>query len=89
MEKPIIAGIMPKAVDLKEGSTYYFCTCGQSQNQPFCDGAHSGTEFSPKAFKADKTGTAYLCMCKVTDNSPFCDGSHSKFSESQIGQKIP
>jgi CDGSH-type Zn-finger protein len=66
----------PIAVELEEGKTYYWCSCGKSATQPFCDGAHKGTEYAPKAFTAEKTGTAYLCACKASKNGAFCDGSH-------------
>jgi CDGSH-type Zn-finger protein len=75
---PDIAGKTPVEVDLEEGKTYFFCTCGKSEKQPFCDGAHKGTEFKSLSFTAEKTGKAWLCMCKQTGRSPFCDGTHSK-----------
>ena len=68
----------PFPIDLEKGSDYYWCSCGKSKNQPFCDGSHKGSDFSPKKFTAVKTKTAYLCGCKKTSNSPFCDGSHNK-----------
>eukprot|EP00049_Salpingoeca_infusionum_P007407 m.120278 g.120278 ORF g.120278 m.120278 type:complete len:138 (+) comp13685_c0_seq1:2113-2526(+) len=77
-EEPVavIADVRSKKVDLEEGKTYYWCTCGKSKNQPFCDGSHKGTGFKPKAFTAEKTETRGLCMCKATKNAPFCDGTH-------------
>ena len=89
MSKPVIAGNKPKGVDLQEGHEYYFCMCGRSKNQPFCDGSHKGTSFSPKSFRAEETGKAYLCMCKHSSNTPFCDGSHKQFSAEQVGQEGP
>lgn len=89
MTNPIIADIKPKKVALNEGEEYYFCACGKSQNQPFCDGSHTGTSFKPKAFSAQETGDAYLCQCKHTNNSPFCDGSHKQFDAQQIGKEGP
>jgi len=62
---------------------------GRSAKQPFCDGSHKGTDFTPKPFKADKGETAYLCACKHTANTPFCDGSHKQFSQDQVGQEGP
>ena len=73
---PKIAQKSPIAIDLVAGKTYYWCSCGQSANQPFCDGSHKGTEFTPHAFTADASKTAYLCACKHTANKPFCDGAH-------------
>jgi len=68
----------PYAVDVESGETYYWCACGRSKKQPFCDGSHQGTSFEPVPFTAEKTETVYLCGCKHTDNQPFCDGSHQK-----------
>jgi len=87
MEKPIIADIKPIALNLEKGKTYYFCTCGKSAGQPFCDGSHKGTSFAPKAFTSEKDGAAHLCMCKHTAKAPFCDGSHAKLSPDQVGKE--
>jgi CDGSH iron-sulfur domain-containing protein 3 len=73
---PVIAQKSPIAVELEAGKTYYWCTCGRSAKQPFCDGAHQGTGFAPHAFTAEETKTAYLCACKHTKGQPFCDGAH-------------
>lgn len=78
MDEPRIAEKSPCEVELEEGKTYAYCTCGQSANQPFCDGAHAGTDFRPHIFKAEKTKSAWLCRCKCTKNAPFCDGAHKK-----------
>ena len=78
MTKPKIAAKEPKPIEIEEGKTYAWCSCGQSSNQPFCDGSHAGTSYTPKVFKAEETKTAYLCMCKHTSNPAFCDGSHNK-----------
>jgi len=77
MDKPTIAGRKPAKVELEAGETYHWCSCGKSQNQPFCDGSHRGTTFTPLAFAADETGTAHLCMCKHSQNPPYCDGTHA------------
>ena len=77
MSEPTNAQNGPYTVDVEKGKTYYWCSCGKSQTQPYCDGSHQGTEFQPVAFTAEKTETAYLCGCKKTANSPLCDGSHS------------
>ena len=76
MSTPIIAQKAPIAVDVEEGKTYYWCSCGKSATQPFCDGAHKGSEFAPKAFTAEKTETVYFCACKHSKNGALCDGSH-------------
>lgn len=75
-DAPHIAQKAPYPVNLQAGKTYFWCACGQSKNQPFCDGSHKNSGFSPTKFTADATKTAYLCGCKHTANAPFCDGSH-------------
>lgn len=75
MANPKIAAKAPKMVTLDPG-TYYWCSCGQSKNQPFCDGSHKGSEFSPVAFKIDTKQDAWLCQCKHSKKKPFCDGTH-------------
>jgi|TARA_B110000116_G_scaffold271452_1_gene292217 CDGSH-type Zn-finger protein len=77
MKEPKIAAKKSIPVEVEEGKKYFFCACGSSQNQPFCDGAHSGTEFGPIAFTAEKTGTAYFCQCKRSGKVPYCDGTHN------------
>ncbi|MEM9103270.1 MAG: glutamate synthase-related protein [Pseudomonadota bacterium] len=89
MSNPIIADNKPKPVTLKKGEEYYFCACGRSKNQPFCDGSHAGTTFNPKPFTAEEDGESYLCMCKKSGNTPFCDGTHQGFSQEQIGKEAP
>ncbi|MEC8859552.1 MAG: glutamate synthase-related protein [Pseudomonadota bacterium] len=89
MSNPIIADNKPIKVELKEGSEYYFCMCGRSKDQPFCDGSHKGTDFKPKAFKAEESGDAYLCRCKHTANAPYCDGTHKQFTSEQVGKEGP
>ncbi len=89
MSHPIVADNKPKKVTLKEGDEYYFCACGRSKSQPFCDGSHAGTSFTPKQFKAQESGEAYLCQCKHSANQPFCDGSHKQFSAEMVGKEGP
>jgi CDGSH-type Zn-finger protein len=76
MTEATIAQKAPYATPVEAGKTYYWCACGQSKAQPFCDGSHKGTSFTPTAFTAEKDGTAYLCGCKQSKNSVYCDGSH-------------
>jgi methylamine---glutamate N-methyltransferase subunit C len=87
--KPIISDNKPKRVSLNKGEEYYFCVCGRSKQQPFCDGSHAGTSFKPKAFTAEQDGESYLCACKHTKNAPYCDGTHKQFSDHQVGQEGP
>ncbi|WP_261836758.1 glutamate synthase-related protein [Vibrio ishigakensis] len=89
MSKPVIADNKPIKVELTKGQEYYFCTCGLSKNQPFCDGSHASTDFKPKSFVAEQDGDNYLCRCKHSNNLPFCDGSHKQFSDDQVGQEGP
>ncbi len=77
MEKPVVAAKTPAVLDLEAG-TYYWCSCGQSKQQPFCDGSHQGTGFTPMQFVLDAAKKVALCQCKVTANPPYCDGTHSK-----------
>lgn len=67
----------PYAVDVTEGETYYWCACGKSNKQPFCDGSHKGSDFTPVAFIAEKTEKVYFCGCKKSANPPLCDGTHN------------
>ncbi|MBT3790122.1 MAG: CDGSH iron-sulfur domain-containing protein [Alphaproteobacteria bacterium] len=78
MTTSVIAQKSPFAVDLEAGKDYYYCSCGLSQNQPFCDGAHKPTSFTPVKFTAEETKTAYLCGCKSNDGTPFCNGAHKE-----------
>ena len=89
MSNPVIADNKPIKVELKKGTEYYFCVCGRSASQPFCDGSHAGTDFKPKAFTADNNGDAHLCRCKHSGNLPHCDGTHQQFSDDQVGNEGP
>jgi CDGSH-type Zn-finger protein len=77
MSDPIIVDRQPAVVELDAG-TYHWCSCGRSNNQPFCDGAHEGTDFTPVEFTLHEKTTVALCLCKHTANPPFCDGNHNK-----------
>lgn len=78
MSKPECAQKGPYEINVEEGKTYYWCACGRSKKQPFCDGSHKGTEFKSIAHKAEKSETVYFCGCKATKTPPFCDGSHEE-----------
>jgi glutamate synthase domain-containing protein 2/CDGSH-type Zn-finger protein len=86
---PIIAAKSPVGVDVEKGKSYYWCRCGRSQNQPFCDGSHRKTSLQPLEFTAEKTETVYLCRCKGTGNAPFCDGTHKGLADLNVGDPSP
>lgn len=86
---PIIAAKAPVKVTLEKGKTYYWCQCGRSKTQPFCDGSHAGTGMTPLKFTAEKDSDSALCQCKSTANPPFCDGSHTRLGTAQIGDDAP
>lgn len=77
MESPKIAATLPTVGELEPG-TYYWCACGLSSNQPYCDGSHQGTSFQPVPFEVETKKKMALCNCKHTANAPFCDGAHKK-----------
>ncbi len=89
MSLPIVANNRPIKVSLEKGSEYYYCTCGRSQGQPFCDGSHVGTGFSPQKVVAQETEDGFFCACKHTANAPFCDGTHKKFKSEDVGKEGP
>jgi len=76
MADPVWASDTPFAVDVEEGKTYYWCSCGKSEKQPFCDGSHSDTEHTPLAYEAAASKKVFFCGCKATKGQPLCDGSH-------------
>jgi CDGSH-type Zn-finger protein len=78
MTTPEIAQKAPYAVDVEEGKDYWWCACGKSSKQPFCDGSHKGTGMAPVKHTAEKTGKAYFCGCKHSAKGALCDGTHSK-----------
>ncbi len=78
MATPQIAQKAPYPVDVQAGKKYFWCACGKSASQPFCDGSHKDTEFTPVKYEAEQDRTLYFCGCKHTAGVPLCDGSHNK-----------
>ena len=77
MGKPKIAEKSPLLLEMQPG-TYYWCACGKSQNQPFCDGSHQGTTFNPTPISIEQVQSVFWCLCKHSANAPFCDGTHKE-----------
>lgn len=73
-----VAARAPIPVEVEAGKSYWWCACGQSKRQPFCDGSHKGSAFVPLEYKATETKKVFFCACKQTENQPLCDGSHNK-----------
>lgn len=80
MKQGKVAGTSPLMEKLEEGKTYAWCSCGESKNQPWCNGAHKGGDFAPNVFQAEETRIAAICTCKHSKNPPYCDGSHNSIN---------
>ena len=78
MSEVIVAQKGPYPVEVEEGKSYFWCQCGRSKNQPFCDGSHEVTDLKPIRYKAEVSKKVWFCGCKQTGKQPFCDGSHKK-----------
>ena len=78
MADPIVAQKSPIPVEVEAGKSYFWCVCGRSAKQPFCDGAHKDTDFIPMKWTAEETKRVFFCACKHTAGQPLCDGSHNK-----------
>jgi CDGSH iron-sulfur domain-containing protein 3 len=76
MSEPMSAGDAPIQVAVEAGKMYWWCACGRSASQPFCDGSHKGLGLQPVGFRAERSETLWLCTCKRTRSQPRCDGSH-------------
>lgn len=85
MDQPKVAANAPFKCELQQGKKYAWCTCGLSQNQPFCDGGHAGTEFKPIVFEADESKEVWFCQCKQSKNGPWCDGAHNDLANENSG----
>jgi CDGSH-type Zn-finger protein len=78
MAEPAMPQKSPYSADVVEGRSYWWCACGLSKRQPFCDGSHKTTEFVPLEYKATASKTVWFCGCKKTANQPLCDGTHNR-----------
>ena len=76
-QSPVRAADAPIAVEVEAGKSYWWCSCGKSASQPFCDGSHKGSEFVPMKFDAEESKKLFFCACKVSKGAPLCDGSHN------------
>jgi len=76
MDERVIAQRGPFKVEVEAGKTYWWCACGRSAKQPFCDGSHKRTDLSPQKWVAGKSGPAWFCGCKRSATEPLCDGTH-------------
>ena len=81
---PKIAKIGSIKIEVKEGDKYFWCSCGLSENQPFCDGSHKGSGFSPVIYEAQEDKIVGFCGCKASKNGPICDGSHKNLPREEI-----
>ena len=75
-DAPIIAQKAPYPVEVEAGKNYFWCACGKSAKQPFCDGSHKTTSITPVKYTAEESKTVYFCGCKHSSKSPLCDGTH-------------
>jgi CDGSH-type Zn-finger protein len=78
MTEPVVAARAPLVVEVEAGRTYWWCACGRSARQPFCDGSHRGTGLAPLKYDAAESGKVWFCACKRSARAPLCDGSHKR-----------
>ncbi len=78
MSHPTVAQKAPYPVEVEAGKNYFWCSCGLSSKQPFCDGSHKTTDMTPVKYTATTDGKVYFCGCKHAINKPLCDGTHGK-----------
>ena len=81
MDKAKVAQTSPIPVEVEAGKSYFWCSCGLSENQPFCDGSHADTGFTPLKYDATEDGRKFFCACKQTAGQPLCDGAHNNIEE--------
>ena len=80
MSEPEIGGRAPIRMNVEAGNSYWWCACGRSKTQPFCDGSHKVTSFTPVEYKPEVSGQVAFCTCKRSGKKPLCDGSHKKLA---------
>lgn len=78
MSEPVVVQKAPFAIEVEAGKNYFWCSCGQSAKQPFCDGTHKGSDFVPTKYAAEKAGKVFFCGCKKSNRGALCDGTHNK-----------
>ncbi len=89
MSQPKIVDRKPIKVEVTKGEEKYWCACGLSKSQPYCDGSHRTTDITPVSFVPEETGDAFLCLCKNTKNPPYCDGTHATLPEETASAELP
>ena len=78
MSDAVVAAKAPMPLEVEAGKTYWWCSCGKSATQPFCDGSHKGTSFTPVKYEPAASGKAWFCACKQSAKAPLCDGAHKR-----------
>ena len=78
MNSAVVAAKAPFSIEVEAGKNYFWCACGKSNKQPFCDGSHQGGEFTPVKYTAAESKKVFFCGCKQSGKAPLCDGTHGK-----------